>query len=283
MKLRLGSLKKRAQLIVSHTNNSATVIDLERASNGKFSPDPMDAYAQWDQIRDFASTITDAGENVAIASLDSPVPQPRQLFAVGLNYRQHAIEFGLDIPPSPLVFTKFPSSVGAPCVEIPLTNTNTDWEVEMVLVVGSGGRDISQKDAWNHIAGICVGQDISNRIEQFTTNPPQFSLGKSFKNHTVYGPWVVDAHSLSNRDGLHISCTVNGREVQSSNTSDLIFSVSEIVEYLSNIVELYPGDIIYTGTPSGIGNSRQPPEFLTKGDVIVSTLESAGTIVNTCT
>jgi 2,4-diketo-3-deoxy-L-fuconate hydrolase len=210
------------------------------------------------------------------------VPRPRQLFAVGLNYRQHAIEFGLDIPPSPLVFTKFPSSVGPPCADVTLTNDCTDWEVELVLVVGAGGRNITQAKAWEHIAAICVGQDISNRVEQFTTNPPQFCLGKSYENHTVYGPWVVDAQSVPHKDSLDISCTVNGREVQSSNTGDLIFSVSEIVEYLSNIVELYPGDIIYTGTPSGIGNSRKPPEFLHKGDVIVSRLESVGSITNVC-
>lgn len=282
MELRLGSLEGRAQIITFHTNDTAHVVDLEKASNGTFSSDPMRAYAQWESLRQFVSTITETGIETPVTALDSPVPQPRQLFAVGLNYRQHAIEFGLDIPPSPLVFTKFPSSIGAPCAQVPLFNDNTDWEVEMVLVVGTGGRAITRNDAWNHIAGVCVGQDISNRIEQFTTNPPQFSLGKSFENHTVYGPWVVDAGTLKNRDALHISCTVNGREVQSSNTSDMIFSVPEIVEYLSNIVELYPGDIIYTGTPSGIGNSRKPPEFLTKGDVIVSTLDSIGVITNTC-
>jgi 2,4-diketo-3-deoxy-L-fuconate hydrolase len=282
MTLRLGSLNGRAQIVVADTDDIARVVDIEKASNGAFSPDPMMAYAHWSALRDFASTISDTGTEVAVSTLDSPVPRPRQLFAVGLNYRQHAIEFGLDIPPSPLVFTKFPSSIGAPNANVPLTNDNTDWEVELVLVVGSGGRSISEGDAWNHIAGICVGQDISNRIEQFTTNPPQFCLGKSFENHTVFGPWVVDAQAISNKDGLHISCTVNDREVQSSNTSDLIFSAPEIVHYLSHIVELYPGDIIYTGTPNGIGNSRTPPEFLKKGDVIVSRLENVGAIINKC-
>lgn len=282
MTLRVGSLQGRVQIVTSHTADTVRVVDLERVSKGSFSSDPMIAYEQWDRLRDFASTVTDEGNEIPVSLLDSPAPRPRQLFAVGLNYRQHAIEFGLDIPPSPLVFTKFPSSIGNPCADVPLTNDRTDWEVESVLVVGAGGRAIERANAWNHIAGICVGQDISNRVEQFTTNPPQFCLGKSFENHTVFGPWVVDVQSVLNKDELNISCTVNGREVQCSNTGDLIFSVSEIVEYLSHIVELYPGDIIYTGTPSGIGNSRQPQEFLKKGDIIVSTLESVGSITNIC-
>jgi len=282
MTLRLSSLNGRAQIVVSHNDHTAHVVDLEKSSGNVLSKDPMSAYENWDAIRHFATTLTTDGTEIEISSLDSPVPKPRQIFAVGLNYRQHAIEFGLDIPPSPLVFTKFQSSIGSPFAQIPLTNERSDWEVELVLVVGRGGRSISRDHAWDHIAGICVGQDISNRVEQFTTNPPQFCLGKSFENHTVFGPWVVDAQSVPNKDGLKISCFVSGREVQSSNTGDLIFSVSEIVEYLSNIVELYPGDVIYTGTPSGIGNSRQPPEFLKQGDVIASVLESVGTITNVC-
>lgn len=282
MTLRLSSLNGRAHIVVSHNDRAAHVVDLETLSKGAISSDPMSAYENWDTVRDLTTTITTEGTEIEISSLDSPVPRPRQIFAVGLNYRQHAIEFGLDVPPSPLVFTKFQSSIGNPFAKIPLTNEQSDWEVELVLIVGRGGRSISRDHAWNHIAGICVGQDISNRVEQFTTNPPQFCLGKSFQNHTVFGPWVVDAQSVPNRDSLNISCLVNDREVQSSNTSDLIFSVSEIVEYLSHIVELYPGDVIYTGTPSGIGNSRKPPEFLKKGDVIVSTLESVGTIRNIC-
>lgn len=282
MTLRLSSLNGRAQIVASHNDHTAHVVDLETLSKGAMSSDPMSAYENWDMVRDLAATLTTEGTEIEISSLDSPVPHPRQIFAVGLNYRQHAIEFGLDIPPSPLVFTKFQSSIGDPFATIPLTNERSDWEVELVLIVGRGGRSISRDHAWNHIAGICVGQDISNRVEQFTTNPPQFCLGKSFENHTVFGPWVVDAQAIPNRDSLNISCLVNDREVQSSNTGDLIFSVSEIVEYLSHIVELYPGDVIYTGTPSGIGNSRKPPEFLKKGDVIVSTLESVGTITNVC-
>jgi 2-keto-4-pentenoate hydratase/2-oxohepta-3-ene-1,7-dioic acid hydratase in catechol pathway len=257
-------------------------VDLEKASNKKFSSDPMDAYSKWDQLREFAESLRDDGNEISISELDSPSPRPRQLIAIGLNYRRHAIEFGLEIPSSPLTFTKFPSSIGAPNAHVPLQNDCTDWEAEFVVVVGSGGRNIPAAKAWDHLAGACVGQDISDRIGQFATNPPQFSLGKSHQNHTVFGPWVVDARDLASRDCLNITCTVSGREVQNSNTSDLIFSVSEIIEYLSSILELYPGDVIYTGTPNGVGTSRKPPEYLKKDDVIVSTIESIGTITNVC-
>ena len=282
MNLRLASFNGRAHLVTQHTDTTAHLVDLEKISDGKFSSNPMDAYENWDQLRDFVSTVSEVGNEVQIAHLDSPSPRPRQLVAVGLNYRRHAIEFGLDIPPTPLVFAKFQSSVGAPFADVPMTHTNTDWEVELVLVVGSGGRNIKADDAWDHIAAICVGQDISNRVEQFATNPPQFSMGKSFKNHSVFGPWAVDAQSVDNKDNLDLSCTVNGITKQSSKTGDMIFPVSEIVEFLSSILELYPGDVIYTGTPSGVGNSRKPQEFLKKGDVVVSTLEGVGSITNLC-
>lgn len=282
MNLRLAAYQGRSHLVVSHTDSTVNIVDLEKISDGKFTSDPMDAYSQWDQVRAFAASVKESGTQVQISDLDSPAPRPRQLIAVGLNYRRHAIEFGLEIPKTPLVFAKFPSSIGAPYADVPMTHTNTDWEVELVVVVGSGGRNIKAEHAWQHIAAICVGQDISNRVEQFATNPPQFSMGKSFQNHSVFGPWVVDAQSIDNKDNLDLSCTVNGVTKQSSKTGDMIFSVSEIIEFLSSILELFPGDVIYTGTPSGVGNSRKPQEFLKPGDVIISTLEHVGSITNRC-
>ena len=152
----------------------------------------------------------------------------------------------------------------------------------MVLVVGSGGRNISKADAWGALAGVCIGQDISDRALQMATVPPQFSLGKSREGFAPFGPWIVDADDLASRDNLAITCSVNGEQMQSGSTDDMIFDVSDIVEYLSSIVELLPGDVIYTGTPNGVGNSRQPPRFLHVGDIIVSTLQGVGEITNHC-
>jgi 2-keto-4-pentenoate hydratase/2-oxohepta-3-ene-1,7-dioic acid hydratase in catechol pathway len=158
-----------------------------------------------------------------------------------------------------------------------------DWEVELVVVMSSGGRNIAKADAWKHIAGISVGQDISDRALQFAAQPPHFDLGKSKKNYGPFGPWLVDAAEVADRDALRMTCTLNGEEVQNTLTDDLVFNVGDIVEYLSGIVELLPGDVIFTGTPGGVGVSRKPAVFLKPGDVLVSTIEGIGTTTNKCT
>lgn len=141
----------------------------------------------------------------------------------------------------------------------------------------------SKADAWKHIAGISVGQDISDRALQFAAQPPHFDLGKSKKNYGPFGPWLVDAAEVADRDALRMTCTLNGEEVQNTLTDDLVFNVGDIVEYLSGIVELLPGDVIFTGTPGGVGVSRKPAVFLKPGDVLVSTIEGIGTTTNKCT
>jgi len=279
----LASLGGRAHLVDLEQTRA---VDLEHASNGRFSADPMAAYGRWDELRDFARLVQISGNVEAVLVrpdlLDSPVPRPSQLVAVGLNYRKHTIEFGAPIPTTPVTFTKFPSAINSPCGDVTLVGATCDWEAEMVLVVGRGGRGIPQIEAWDAIAGVCVGQDFTNRTLQMASQPPQFSLGKSHKGFAPFGPWVVDAATLARRESLDISCTLNGEVVQQANTEDFIFDVSEIVSYLSSIIELLPGDLIYTGTPSGIGQSRTPKMFLKPGDEVVTTLEGVGSITNHC-
>ena len=279
MTFRFASKNGRAQLVVGPNNH---LVDLHTASGGKFSSEPIDAFHKWDEVRAFAATVTDAGVPCDVNELDAPSPWPTQVFGIGLNYRTHAEESGLPIPASPLTFTKFSSSVAHGNAEIPIYGESIDWEVELVVVMASGGRDISTKDAWSHVAGICVGQDISDRALQFATTPPQFNLGKSRKNYSPFGPWLVDAKDVANRDALHMTCTLNGEVVQDTVTDDLIFTVSDIISYLSGIVQLLPGDVIYTGTPGGVGVSRKPAVFLKPGDVLVSTIEGVGGTINKC-
>ena len=188
----------------------------------------------------------------------------------------------MPIPASPLTFTKYTSSISGPYDDITLGGNSVDWEVELVAVIGNGGRNIAVADAWNAVAGLGVGQDISDRTLQFATQPPQFSLGKSRQGYSPFGPWLVDAQDLDNRDRLHMSMTLNGENVQDTLTDDLIFDVPAIVSYLSSIVELLPGDVIYTGTPGGVGMSHKPPRFLRPGDVIISTIEGIGSTTNRC-
>ena len=279
MTFRFASKNGRAQLVVGPDN---TLVDLAEASGGKFTSEPIDAFRRWDEVRDFAATVTSSGSPANPDELDAPSPWPLQVFGIGLNYRSHAEESGMEIPKAPLTFTKFSSSVAGPNADVPVVGGAIDWEVELVVVVGKGGRDIKKADAWDHIAGVCVGQDISDRRLQFATVPPHFNLGKSRRNYSPFGPWLVDARDVANRDALHMTCTVNGELVQDAVTDDLIFDVPELVEYLSSIVQLLPGDVIYTGTPGGVGASRKPPVFLKAGDVIVSTIDGIGTTTNTC-
>ena len=269
----------RAQLVVGPDNN---IVDLEKASNGRFTSEPIDAFRRWDEVRAFAETCTDAGVPCSTDELNAPSPWPSQVFGIGLNYRKHAEESGAQIPTSPLTFTKFPSSVGNPNAEVPIVGGAVDWEVELVVVISSGGRDISEAAAWDHIAGVCVGQDISDRKLQMATTPPQFNLGKSRKNYSPFGPWLVDAKGLAGRDALEISCSVNGTEMQREKTDDLIFGVPQQIAYLSSIVQLLPGDVIFTGTPGGVGMARKPPVFLKAGDVIESELTGLSRITNRC-
>jgi 2-keto-4-pentenoate hydratase/2-oxohepta-3-ene-1,7-dioic acid hydratase in catechol pathway len=269
----------RAQIVVGPRNNT---VDLERASNGTFSSEPIDAFRRWDEVRAFAASCSDAGEPCTIDNLNAPSPWPSQVFGIGLNYRKHAEESGAPIPTTPLTFTKYPTSIGDPNADVPVVGDRIDWEVELVVVMKGGGRDITESDAWNHVAGVCVGQDISDRQLQLATVPPQFSLGKSRKNYSPFGPWLVDVAELTNRDALEVVCTLNGTEVQRESTSDLIFTVPQIISYLSGIVQMLPGDVIFTGTPGGVGQARKPPVFLKAGDVLESELTGISRIVNRC-
>lgn len=279
MTFRFACKNGRSHLVVGADDG---LVDLEQASNGRFSSEPIEAFRRWDEVRGFAATVTSGGTPCDQSDLDAPSPWPLQVFGIGLNYRSHAEESGLPIPTQPLTFTKFSSSIAGPNAEIPIMSPTVDWEAELVVVISSGGRDITREDAWNHVAGIAVGQDVSDRALQMATTPPQFSLGKSRRNFSPFGPWLVDARDVPNRDSMTLTCTVNDRQVQHARTDDLIFSVPDLVSYLSGIVQLLPGDVIYTGTPAGVGAGSKPPTFLKAGDLVTSTLEGVGTIVNRC-
>ncbi|MEY2885148.1 MAG: hypothetical protein RJB40_2 [Actinomycetota bacterium] len=282
MTLRLANLKGRAQFIVGDIA-SPRAIDVATASNNSLSADPMLCFAHWDSLKKLASTLdVSAGSPVDIADLSCPVPQPRQMFAVGLNYRQHAAEMGSPLPPLPLVFAKFQSSLNSPTGNIEILSDTVDYESELVIVVGKGGRHIDEAVAWDHVAGLCVGQDVSDRGLQYMGTPPQFSLGKSRVGYSPIGPWVTDMSNNDKRDDLQLGCTVNGEQRQDTQTSDMIFGIAHIVAYMSTIVELFPGDVIYTGSPFGVGHGRKPQLYLKPGDVVETTLEGVGTITNRC-
>ncbi|MGW3625404.1 fumarylacetoacetate hydrolase family protein [Streptomyces sp. NPDC000880] len=253
--------------------------DVARASRGLFSSDPQEIYERWEEFRHWAAEAPPAGD-VALeeADLQSPVPRPRQVLAIGLNYRSHAEESGFGVPEQPPVFTKFLTSVAGPYGEVNLPDGKVDWEVELVAVIGRRAWQVSEERAWGHVAGLTVGQDISERELQLSGPVPQFSLGKSYPGFTPMGPYLVTPDEFDNPDDLELGCAINGEDVQKGRTSDLIFSVPQLIARLSAVLPLLPGDVIFTGTPAGVGLGLSPQRFLHPGDVLRSYVTGIGEI-----
>jgi 2-keto-4-pentenoate hydratase/2-oxohepta-3-ene-1,7-dioic acid hydratase in catechol pathway len=274
--MRVANVDGRLKLIVANGS-----VDVERASDGKFSSDPQGAYGQFDELRNWAEGVEAADEPFDPTTAGSPVPTPRQIFAIGLNYADHAAESGLAKPDAPVVFTKFPSAIAGPVTTVQLPPGSVDWEVELVVVIGKMAQGVSVENAWDYVAGLTVGQDLSERDLQRSGPAPQFNLAKSHHGFAPMGPSVVTIDELKRPDDLKLGCEVNGEVKQDGRTGDMIFSVSEQIQYLSGIVTLFPGDIIFTGTPSGVGMGRTPPEYLHDGDVLTSWIEGIGTLTQT--
>jgi len=257
-------------------------IDVETASGGRFGPDPQAVYGQW---KAFCAWADDAPWRGAALidpkpdDLGAPAPRPAQVFAIGMNYRDHAAETGLDLPASPATFTKFPTCLTSPFADVTLPSGAVDWEVELVVVIGVRAHHVSPGGAWDHVAGITVGQDLSERVVQFSSGG-QFSLGKSFPGFGPTGPWLVTPGELADPDDLELGCSVDGHEVQKSRISQMVFGVPELIARLSAVLPLLAGDLIFTGTPAGIGATRQPPQFLRPGQVLSSYLEGVGTMAS---
>lgn len=272
--MKLANIDGRAALVLGDQTT-----DVATATDGRFGPDLMALYDQWDEFRAFAATVTTTTGPLVEAALRNPVPQPRQVFAIGLNYRSHAEEAGATLPEVPAVFTKFPASLAGPFDDITVAGPSVDWEVELVVVIGRTADRVTTADAWSHVAGVTIGQDISDRHLQFAAGA-QFSLGKSRRGYGPIGPWLVTPDELNNRDDLGLGCSVNGEKMQDARTTDLVFDVPDLIAELSAVLPLLPGDVIFTGTPAGVGVTRKPPRFLQPGDTLETWIEGIGTIRN---
>lgn len=279
MGFRLLNVAGRAALVAGEV-----YFDLETVGHGAWSSCPMAAIERFEELHDVdLSSAQMSGESsgqVEDADLRAPVPRPGKVFGIGLNYRAHARESNMDIPEVPLVFAKFPNCICGPHDDIVLRGDRCDYEGEMVVVIGKEGKDIDEADAWDYVAGLTCGNDVSDRKVQTTGKPPQFNLGKSFDTFGPIGPAVVSPDLLPDREALALRCSISGEERQDSNTSDLIFPVATLVSYLSWITRLFPGDLIFTGTPSGVGAAHGT--FLAEGDVIATSVEGIGQMRNRC-
>jgi 2,4-didehydro-3-deoxy-L-rhamnonate hydrolase len=256
--------------------------DLATLSGDDSLAEPMVAVARHRDLHELTDRCAHAtaGGSMADATLGAPVPAPGQVFGIGLNYRDHAGESGLAEPAAPLTFTKFPSCITGPTADIALSGPAVDWEVELVVVIGSVASHVTVADAWDAVAGLTLGQDVSDRVVQMGDQPPQFSLGKSFSGFGPIGPSLVSVDSFADPDDVGLWCDVAGERMQDGRTRDLIFPVPVLVAYLSSICTLSPGDLIFTGTPSGVGMARG--RFLADGEMLTSGAEVIGELANRC-
>lgn len=233
----------------------------------------------------FPGEFERSGKRVEIKQLLSPV-NPPAIFCIGLNYRQHANETGMEPPNQPIVFMKNPAAVTAHGSEIILPEScrdplQVDYEVELAVVIGKSAKNVTASDALGYVAGYTIGNDVSARRWQKHGGGGQWVRGKSFDTFCPLGPFIVTTDEIENPDRLDLECRVNGQTMQKSNTSDMIFSVSRLIEYLSEDTTLLPGTVIMTGTPSGVGFARTPPVYLKPGDSVEMIIEAIGTLVNT--
>ncbi|MFV9452929.1 fumarylacetoacetate hydrolase family protein [Rhodococcus sp. NM-2] len=282
--MRIANIDNRAALVFGD-EGSERAVDIAHASRGRFGPELPAVYQAWDDVTGWVAeqdTHALTGNSVPIdrSLLRAPSPAPRQVFAVGLNYHAHAAESGFDSPTHlPPVFTKYASSFTGPDTDVVIpAGGNVDWEIELVVVIGRETSNIDEADAWSHIAGLTAGQDISERVSQLRGPAPQFGLGKSFAGFSPQGPWLVTPDEFADPDDLELGCTVDGEEVQKGRTRDLIFPVSKLVAALSRTVTLYPGDVIFTGTPAGVGVGRDPQRFLQAGEKLDSWIDGIGAL-----
>ena len=259
------------------------VVDLNRA-DANVPSCVKQLLAQGPQGLRRAEAALAAGQAVPLDSVKplAPIPRPEKIICVGLNYADHAREGGFELPTEPVLFTKFPSAAnahGQPIV-VPRLSREIDYEAELVVVIGVGGRYIPKEEALTHVAAYCCGNDVSARDWQLRKPGGQWLLGKSFDTFAPFGPALVTADEVRDPGNLPIQSRLNGQVMQSSNTSHFIFPVADLIAYVSGVCTLVPGDLIFTGTPSGIGYARDPQVFLKPGDVIEVEIEGIGVLRN---
>lgn len=224
------------------------------------------------------------GQKLVYASdevkVEAPVPAPGKMICVGHNYREHILEMKRELPAHPVVFAKFANTVIGPQDDIPFfpISEQLDYEAEFAFVVGKRARNISQEDALDYVAGYTIVNDVTYRDIQRRTL--QWLQGKSVEGSAPMGPWLITTEELQDPSGLELVLTVNGEERQRSNTANLVFSVQYLVEFLSNLMTLEPGDVVLTGTPGGVGVAREPQVFLKDGDVVKIEIDNVGILEN---
>jgi acylpyruvate hydrolase len=234
---------------------------------------------EWcDRAANAAGAVHDAGA-LDYAPL---IPRPEKIVCVGLNYRNHILEMGRELPEYPTLFAKFPSAlIGArDDILLPRVSDKVDWEVELAVIIGTPARHVSIEEARGTIAGFSVCNDVS--VRDYQNRSLQWLQGKTFEASTPLGPELVTLDEFDADQGLEVTCSVDGEQMQKAVTSDLLFGPEALVSYMSDIFTLAPGDVIATGTPGGVGHARTPPKYLRDGSVVVTRIEGVGECRNVC-
>jgi 2-keto-4-pentenoate hydratase/2-oxohepta-3-ene-1,7-dioic acid hydratase in catechol pathway len=245
----------------------------------------IDLIARWKQIEREVRRIAEKPSHtlkLEDVRLHAPIARPRKIMAIGLNYADHIEETNAARPEHQIWFSKMPTAINGPFdpVQISKAGTAVDYEAELVVVIGSGGRHIAKVAASDAVFGYCCGNDVTERAWQMRTS--QWILGKSFDTHAPIGPWITTADEVADPHDLGIRCVVNGEKRQDSNTRNLVFNIWDQIEHLSDAMTLEAGDILFTGTPGGVGFAMRPPKFLKAGDTVRVEIDRLGAIEAVC-
>ncbi|HXK34322.1 MAG TPA: fumarylacetoacetate hydrolase family protein [Dehalococcoidia bacterium] len=279
---RAGDQRRTGAMLDDHR-----LVDLARATDGALPADMLQLLALGEdglaRARHALAGAPPAAVVVLDADLvrlDAPVPRPGKALAIGLNYRDHAAEGGQPLPQRPIVFSKVSTCITGPGmpVQVPRASEAVDYEGELCFVIGRRGRHITAADALEYVAGYTIGNDVS--VRDWQSHNPTWMMGKGFDTHGPIGPWIVTRDDIPDPHALGIKTYLNGELVQSSNTKHLIFGIPALIEYISTAFTLEPGDVVFTGTPAGVGVSRKPPLFMKPGDTVRVEVERIGALEN---
>ncbi len=245
----------------------------------------LDLIARWSELEKTVRSASGSNTKripLADVRLTAPIARPGKILAIGMNYADHVAEMGRQLPTEQVWFCKQPTAASGPYdpIVLPKVSEMVDWEVELVAVIGKKGRYISKADAPKYVFGYCTGNDLSVRDWQNAT--PQWMLGKSFDTHAPFGPWITTADEVGDAHALGVRCFVNGHKRQDSNTKNLVFSVFDQIAHVSKVMTLEPGDLIFTGTPGGVGMGMRPPVFLKPGDIVRTEIDKLGALEQRC-
>ncbi|MEO2047622.1 MAG: fumarylacetoacetate hydrolase family protein [Pirellulales bacterium] len=248
-------------------------------------PDNVRSILAFEALEQVAAAVASPkAVHVENAVLRAPIPDPQKIICIGLNYRNHAVESGMAIPEEPIVFCKYPSAVTGPeqPIQLPSLSSENDYEAELVAVIGRRAKNVPESQAMDYVAGYTVGNDVSARDWQLKKPGGQWMLGKTFDTFAPIGPALVTKDEISDPENLAIKLRLNGETMQDSTTSELIFGIRYLVAYLSQVFTLEPGDLLFTGTPPGVGFARKPQVFLKPGDLCEVEIEGLGILRNSC-